>query len=80
MRRLHDRHDIVDGGLAFPFDDGYEVEFARARELLKQEILHEALLQTQQFMRRPDLAQYLLAGVGRDDELIDPETASLPSF
>ena len=41
--------------------------------MLEQEILHEALLQAQQFMRRPDLAQYLLARLGWDDELVDPE-------
>jgi hypothetical protein len=41
--------------------------------LFEQEILHEALLLAQQFMRHPNLGDDFLAGLARDDELVDPE-------
>ncbi|ESX17920.1 hypothetical protein X765_26220 [Mesorhizobium sp. LSHC440B00] len=78
--RLDDRHDIVDGRLVFPFDNGDQVELTRTRKLLEHEILDEALLQAQQFMRCPDLAKDFFTGLGRNDEFVDLNTAASASL
>ena len=63
-RRLH-------GFGVFPFDDGDEVEFTRARRLFEDGVFDEPGLRSEEAVGSANLLEKLLAGLGRYAEFIN---------